>query len=664
MRHVGRALAIAVLATCSTTVCSTPAFAQSMAPAKDAKTPAPPIAPAAPGMSAPATDGAGMGAPAMDGAGMSAPAMDGAGMGAPGMDGAGMAPGAPASTAALATASSTRPTTEAQATALAAPDLPELTRDMDALLDAAWREAGVHVTPDAAPGELLRRLTLDVAGRIPTIEETLAFEASQDPARLPHAVDRLLASRQSSEHLARNLAVALLGREAQQEGVDRKLFERWLSDELEKDTPFDEIARKILGARTDDYRKDPAAAYLLLFGGSPPDIAGKTARFFLGNRIVCAQCHDHPYESWKRTDFWQLAAYFQRVKRQEVRAQPTDEQKRRKQQPPIITWVLDENPAGDTYIPLQPGEEGRPSLALPRFLGGTYDLALHGPNERRLPALANAVTRERRAQFLRAMANRLFAELFGRGVVNPVDDFSEQHAPALPKLLDLITSGFSEGGARWKSYVRALALTRAYARSSSPSGALAPEQAPSDANAGIKDARDPAAWKAKDAPTDPALDVFARMRHKPLSPEQALAACETASRAPEVAKAGGEGPEKQWEQQRAGILGRFVALMARNDEEDPHAVQESIPTALVLMNGPDVNFFCQARKGSTVELAAAEKDPAARVERLYVAAFSRRPTPGELAKARLYYEKQKDATKATEDLYWSLLNSSEFLYNH
>ena len=104
--------------------------------------------------------------------------------------------------------------------------------------------------------------------------------------------------------------------------------------------------------------------------------------------------------------------------------------------------------------------------------------------------------------------------------------------------------------------------------------------------------------------------------------------------------------------------------MARNDEEDPHSVQESIPTALVLMNGPDVGFFCQARKGSTSELAAADKDLAARTDRLFLAALSRHASPGELARAKTFFENEKDANKASEDYFWSLLNSSEFLYNH
>jgi hypothetical protein len=579
-----------------------------------------------------------------------------------------MAPtaGPPVTVAALSTGSSTEAAPHVEALSV-----PGLTRDVDELLEAAWKDRGVTVAGDARPGELLRRLTLDLAGRVPTVEETLAFETSADPARLGAAVDRLLASRESAEHLARTLVVALLGREAQLEGLDRGLFERWLTDELEKDVPLDEIARAILGARTDDYRKDPAAAFLLLFGTSPPDIAGKTARFFLGNRIQCAQCHDHPFESWKRTDFWQLAAYFQRVKRQEVRAPPTEEQKRRKIPAPVVTWILDENPTGDTHIPLQPGEQGRPALALPRFLGGTYDLALHLPNKRRLPSLAAAVTQERRGQFLRAMANRLFAELFGRGVVNPVDDFSEMHAPgatgttgeaggrkALPALLDRITRGFEEGGAHWKPFARALALTRAYARSSVPreigSAAATTSEKPVEKQG----------WTSATGASDPALDVFARMRHKPLSPEQAVAAYAVASRAAESAKLAGDGGEKAWAQRRAQIQQRFIQLLARNDEEDPHAIQESIPQALVLMNGPDVGYFCEARKGSTVALAAAEKDVAARVERLYLAAFSRRPSSEELGAATAYFEKAKDATKATEDLFWSLLNSSEFLYNH
>src|SRR5581483_2504852 len=156
---------------------------------------------------------------------------------------------------------------------------------------------------------------------------------------------------------------------------------------------------------------------------------------------------------------------------------------------------LDENPQGDTYIPLQPGEDGRPALALPRFLGGTYALALHAPNERRLPSLAAAVTKERRAGFVKAMANRLFAELFGRGVVNPGDDFSDMHLPVLPKLLEQITGGFDAGGARWKGYYRALALTRAYARSSLPRQGVASASAVVETSGERavenKDARDP-----------------------------------------------------------------------------------------------------------------------------------------------------------------------------
>jgi hypothetical protein len=195
--------------------------------------------------------------------------------------------------------------------------------------------------------------------------------------------------------------------------------------------------------------------------------------------------------------------------------------------------------------------------------------------------------------------------------------------------------------------------------------------APSDANVAVApsvDARDKASW-TKRAAEDPALELFARMRHKPLSPEQALRAFATASNVEAAAKAGGENAVKTWKQSEANVLNQFITLMARHDEEDPHSVQEGIPQALVLMNGPAVAYFCQSLPGMTAGIAAREKDATTRIGSLYMAAFARSPTPGELKGALTFFEKsaggqEKDPTKATEDYFWSLVNSSEFLYNH
>ncbi|MBI3722415.1 DUF1549 domain-containing protein, partial [bacterium] len=173
------------------------------------------------------------------------------------------------------------------------PPVPQLTKDLDELFAAAWKDASVVPAPDASRGELLRRLTLDLAGRIPTVEESQAFLACEDKDGVRRTVERLLSSRECAEHYAETLMVALLGREAYLDSIDRPLFVDWLATKIQADAPFDEIASAILGAKTDDARKDPASFYVLL-GGAPSDLAGKTARFFLGNRIACAQCHDHP----------------------------------------------------------------------------------------------------------------------------------------------------------------------------------------------------------------------------------------------------------------------------------------------------------------------------------------------------------------------------------
>lgn len=557
------------------------------------------------------------------------------------------------------TATTTSSATTA-ATATSSIELPVLTRDLDAIFSEAWKKAAVTPAPDATPGELVRRVYLDLAGRTPTAEEAREFMDSQDPARFVTLVDRIIASPEYSRHLADTIMVVLLGREQYLDSVSRNQFRDWLAGRFAEDAPLDAIAREILTAKTDSVVKNPASQYLLYFTQDQAVIAGRTARIFLGNRIACAQCHDHPYEPWKRTDFWSLASYFIRVRRDAIYEPMTEEMKKKKAQPKTIDWKVWEVDGGDIYIPLQNGETGRPALALPRFLGGTYDVTLYGTQQPRLPSLANAVTVEKRHELARAFANRFFGLLFGRGIVHPVDDFSEGHGASIPEALERITSGFEVGGLKVKGYMRALVLTEAYSRTS------AGLPAPSDANVAEPklDARDKASWNKKTAPEDPALELFARMRHKPLSPEQALQAFVTASRTETAATEQGEAALKQWKGQEQGILGQFVGLMARHDEEDPHSVQEGIPQALVLMNGPSVAFFCQAREKTTVGLAAKIADPTARVESLYMAAFARSPTAGELKDALAFFETSKDVAKATEDYFWSLVNSSEFLYNH
>jgi hypothetical protein len=565
----------------------------------------------------------------------------------------GMAPPSAEKTAAV-TSSATAPVTTSSI------ELPLLTRDLDAIFSEAWKKAGVTPAPDAAPGELVRRVYLDLAGRTPTAEETREFIDSQDPAKFVTLVDRIIASPEYSKHLAETLTVVLLGRELFLDNINRHQFQDWLAGRLAEDAPFDQIAREILTAKTDSVVKNPAAQYLLFYATDQAVIAGRTARIFLGNRIACAQCHDHPYEPWKRTDFWSLASYFVRTRRDAIYEPMTEEMKKKKVQPKVLDWKVFEADGGDTYIPLQNGETGRPALALPRFLGGTYDVTLYGTQQPRLPSLANAVTVEKRHELARAFANRFFGLLFGRGIVHPVDDFSEGHGASIPDALERITSGFEEGGLKVKGYMRALVLSEAYQRTS------AGMPAPSDANVADEkvDARDKASWNKKSAPEDPALELFARMRHKPLSPEQALAAFVTASRTETAAKEQGDAATKRWKEQERNILGQFVGLMARHDEEDPHSVQEGIPQALVLMNGPSVAFFCQAREGTTVGRATKIDDPTTRIQSLYMAALSRSPTASELKDALEYFGKAKDVTRATEDYFWSLVNSSEFLYNH
>src|SRR5262249_55883867 len=151
---------------------------------------------------------------------------------------------------------------------------------------------------------------------------------------------------------------------------------------------------------------------------------------------------------------------------------------------------------------------------------------------------------------------------------------------------------------------------------------------------------------------DPALALFARMRHKPMPPEVALRSLVTATGA-DAAFAVDEKTKKEWEKRERGMLGNLVALESRPDEEDPHAVRESIPRALALLNGPDVNDLCAARKGSTTARALDEKDLGARAGVLCLAAFGRHPTPEEGARWSAFLAGSKNPAGACQDLLWS-----------
>ncbi len=325
---------------------------------------------------------------------------------------------------------------------------------IDARLAARWAEGNIHPAANASDGEFLRRTCLDLVGKIPTAGEARDFLGDPDPGKRSALVDRLLDSPAYAARTALLWRQLLLPETDDQAGVSPAGLEAWLRKKVDEDASYDQIVREVLAARLGGRPRDlmaaatiepsPAAFYSAR-GGKPEVLAGDAARVFLGIKVQCAQCHNHPFAKWKREEFWGFAAFFAGVPQ----------------------------PAADAPSILLPREDPqRRELTIP----GTSKVvkAVHldhsapawRPRAGTREVLAEWVTSPENPYFARAAVNRVWARFFGNGLIDPVDDIEAEGDPALAGLLDEIASDFRAHAYNLKYLIRALMATRAYNLSS------------------------------------------------------------------------------------------------------------------------------------------------------------------------------------------------------
>lgn len=494
-----------------------------------------------------------------------------------------------------------------------------LTARVDAHLARAWAEAKVVPAPEADDAEFLRRASLDIAGKVPAAGEARAFLDDPRPDKRARLVERLLRGPAAANH-AVNTWRALLLPEAGSLAIARILapdFDAWLRRRVAGEAGLDVLVRDLLTAPIDGQNplvavrsNAPAEptplAYYAAKGYRPEDLAAGTARLFLGVRIECAQCHDHPFSSWKRDEFWGLAAAFSGIETP--------------RQPNAIVAAREDRTKRTLDIP------GTKRTARARFLDGSEPPA---GDESTREALARWITSPGNPYFAKATVNRIWAQLFGVGLVDPVDDFGDANPPSHPELLDDLAAWFAASGYDRRALIRALTSTRAYGLTSAsgPGGAADPR-------------------------------LFARGPIRGMSPEQLLdSLAQAVGLPPEPAPVGrGLAP--------TGPRGLFLEKFAVSDDR-PIERETSIPQALAFMNGALVADATSLERGETL-VAVAEApflDARGRVETLFLAALARRPRPEESARLVAYVE-GRDSRKALADVFWALLNSAEFKLNH
>jgi hypothetical protein len=464
--------------------------------------------------------------------------------------------------------------------------------------------------PLADDAEFLRRVYLDMTGVIPPADKVAAFLDSEQQDKRARLIDELLASPNYGRHMGDIWQELLLvQRDIFSRGLPAEPLADWFAKGFNSNKPWDQQVGELLTSTGTQEQNGATTMFFAL--RSPDKLTDTVCRAFLGIQLQCAQCHNHPFTTWKRTDYWGIAAFFAKV----------DDGAPAK---------LFKGPTPNVVEASAVRTKRLPDSALktpPSFLGGETP-QLNSKDVYR-PVLARWLTSENNPYFAKAMVNRVWAQFFGRGLVNPVDNLSEENPPSHPELFDGLAQQFIRSGFDVKYLVRAICNTQAYQRSSTPAGKSAEAEVP-----------------------------YASMTIKPMTPEQLFDSLATVLGASERPKKGGG---KKAKGAPPTSRAAFVEFFRPGEGADPGEYPAGIPQVLQLMNS-EWTGKTSAFVSRTVK---ADRPPARNIETLFLATLSRRPTAAESQRLGEYFQANSgNPAKAYGDLVWALLNSSEFTLSH
>ncbi len=494
------------------------------------------------------------------------------------------------------------------------PDFPGVTEAVDHFLAAGWQSRGVAPAPAADDRTWCRRVWLDLAGRIPTAAELAEFLASPAPDKRAALVDRLLTSPEGAVHLRELWDVLLMGRGRRDNTAERRRKSGWhdfLEDAFRTNRPWNETVRDFLTGRPDKPERRGASWFLYERRNEYQQIAEAVAPVIYGTRIDCAQCHDHPLaREIKQAHYWGLVAAYSRSKNVDGVNQVSESavgghmnftNLKKESQPALVTLLT-----GVTLAESRPSDGQKENDGPDQYESG--DGKLKVPKNSRRAAFAEAAT-SGNPLLARAFVNRMWAVLFGRGIVHPADEMNARNAPSHPQLLDWLARDF-ENGYDARRLIRGLVLSRAYALSGS--GAAPP-------------------------------DAFASAAERPLSAEQLARSWRIAA---------GLSPEDET------LLQATVQALP---DVQPREYNATSQQAQFLSGSPALAALLKPEAGGAVPRLAALADPEECAREVFRAALGRDPDAGELEGAMTLLSAQPDKARAAGDLLWALLTSAEFL---
>ena len=569
---------------------------------------------------------------------------------------------------------------------------------IDSMIQAAWKKEGVTPTAPADDARFLRRLYLDVLGTIPPAQVVSDFLTDKSLDRRARAIESVLDSPRYADNWTNYWnRVLMAGRVENPRFVDRGAFQNWLYQEFDNNTHWNKFAYDLITASGQNSAgganakrmsvakntamTDPdsgnkingAVNWVLKYQGKPEDLSGNASKIFLGVQIQCAQCHDHKTEKWKQEDFKKFTACFVNTRPKPLVADRTMKDYR--------VELMDVARPFVRKGKKKPDSTATYANSVPSALDGTD---FSGSGNRR-QALASWMTAPENPWFAETFVNRMWSHFLGRGFIEPIDDIRPSNPVVMPELLKKLSDDFVAHDYDVKRLIKTICSTQVYQLSS--------------------------AGKAK---TDEDNTLWAKFRLKAMGPEETLDSLITATSLQPVL-------EKQFganvEQMKARVNQQFSFLFDVDEEFEQKEFEGTIPQALMLLNGALTNKSTTPIPGTTLaEVMAMPGEDASKIEALYLRTFSRKPTATETKNwtefvnaprevfadtsaplTPMQRRQQAQAMKpgankgkkmsggpdvfnalnqrgrslgatpklqAYEDMFWALLNSSEFTFNH
>ena len=561
----------------------------------------------------------------------------------------------------------------------------EIVTKINAFVRQGWSDNGVTPSERADDGEYARRAMLDIVGHVPAYQRLVQFLNDSSPDKRARLVDELLDDPDYAEQFSTIWGNLLIGR-ANNRRTNRGVLERWIKRQFEKNARYDQFVYDLISAEGNSEQNGAVGFLAAHLNENAVPATAITARLFLGLQVQCTQCHNHPFNDWKQSQFWGMNAFFRGTRRQGMgNAQRND-------------FDLTDNDAES--IVFFEKRSGIMEAITRQFVDGTRVVGESNDSPRK--QLAKLVIDPSKPYLGRAAVNRMWSHFLGSGFTRPIDDMGPHNPPSHPELVDFLAQEFQAAGYDQKRLIRWITASDAYNLTSrfhsrhdlSPLAPASRGEGPGVRGfSATAPTNEETAGNTADDPASGNTPLFSRVYVKPFTAEQLYDSLLVAT---EAHKAGRN--FEQSEKQRDEWLGQFVRTFGTDENDEASSFNGTVPQALVMMNGELVRNALSGANGSFLRRVlegtvnktddATEKNKSARttasapkakptgikppktipqkIEVLYLTALARKPSPTELSALDKAFHNSgnRDPILGLQDVFWALLNSNEFIMNH